>query len=545
MNCLRARFATFLVLLVAGLLPHALPAQNFTFDFSNQSGDLNDNEMYVVFGGGWTGTLGENSLETYNGSASSVYSFANITAAGGFNITNAAAGTAYILYGNTSLANFEAANISTPAPFGNYRYSFTEYNFDGTLGHSDITEIDQFGGSVAMSDYAPNGNLSQSFYNTLGTGDAMRSIINNTGLALNSSAVITTGPNGTGSFVSIIGPSKITSNTPYPSYDSYLAGLHTSGSNSWITNNTPHDGPIGMSNLVSNTTAGNQTWVATYSFNATVNANKDIVWNGSISFVGAANTTGANITYNGLYMIMPHDSNQSLAIYLQNPSASTIYGNLSTANVTVNGNVDASYTPTWGNIGASYGIPVSPSNHTLSVAGNVVIQLQSIGDVEEGIATGFPGSTSFGNISSALWWENATSAYTNGAQLVGSGNYNTFGVVNFAGSANSTYDITTGNLTSNITGGVIYTSPYDDRFNSNLMIFGAGNTVVVSALNDGNMVVPEPAVDALLTAAAVLSGAFLIRRSSRTRLAPCAEGSRPLMSPAASGDSSDPDRPGA
>jgi hypothetical protein len=538
------------VLLTASLLLAAvLPAraQNFTLDYTDDSGDLTPDQMYVIFQGSWTGNLGSSTgaqLDTYNGNMDSVYSFQSIESAGGFDVTSNS-GTAYILYGNTSLDNFMTANPSggSPAPGGDYRYSFTEWNFNGTVGSSDITEIDQFGGSVAMTDEQYNGTgyaPAQSFYNTLDTGDAMRAIIANTGVSTSTYPVITSG----GNFVSIIGPSKFPGSygggnvaQPYPSYTPYLTHLNTIGSNSFLSNNLPGT-PYGAIQLNGATNNGNSTvspntevWSGVYAFNATVASSGNIDYNGSVTFTGVGGGASGNIVYNGLYIVMPNDANLTPAIYLQNPSNSTIYGNLSTSNITINGTISVGNFATWGNldsyINSANTSAVYPDSQLSTLGGNSIFNLKVTGDFEEGLATGFVGSNAsikgspVASMSSAQWWGNATSAYTNGVQPLGSGYYNLYGVVNFANSANTTYNISTGAVTGNIVGGVIYTSPYDDRFASNLMSFSPGDIMDITALPDGDMstAVPEPAETATLTSFAVLTGALIIRRRRKSRRA--------------------------
>jgi len=547
-----ARLLRRLLLPVASLLLAAAApaqAQNFTLDFTDDSGGgLTPDQEYVVFQGGWNGNIDIGGSVTpivdYNGNSTTgtYYSFQSIETAGGFDVSNATAGTAYILYGNTSLSSFQAANITTPSPGGDYRYSFTEYNFNGTVGGSDITEIDQFGGSVQMLDSQYNGTgyvAHQSIQNTLDTGTAMRAILSNTGLASSSPAVLTTGPGGTGNFVSIIGPSKFPGsyngsfvNQPYPSYTPYLLHLNTTNSTSFLSNNLAGTqyGPIQLNGYSSNTsnstiTVNSQVWALTYAFNATTDSSGDIIFNGSVYVNGVTGGATGNYVYTGLYIVMPNDGNLTPAIYLQNPSNTTVYGNTANSSVIFNGNATGA-PASWGNLDAyvNNGSPGTVlANSTLStLGGNSVINLKVTGDLEEGMATGFVGSnasingTPIANMSSAQWWGNATSAYTNGAQPVGSGYYNNYGVVNFANSTITNYD-SNGNVTGTIVGGAIYTTPYDDRFGSNLMVINATDLVTITTLPDGNLSVggvPEPAVDALVvSSAALLVGTFIRRRS--------------------------------
>ncbi|MGA2052503.1 MAG: hypothetical protein ABSH19_04245, partial [Opitutales bacterium] len=206
------------------------------------------------------------------------------------------------------------------------------------------------------------------------------------------------------------------------------------------------------------------------------------------------------------------------------------YGNISTSNITIDGNLSVGNFATWGNLDSyinsanmSADFPIGDLS---SLGGNSTFNLKVSGDFMEGLATGFVGSnasisgTPIANMSSAQWWGNATSAYTNGAQPSGSGYYNPYGVVNFADSANTTYNISTGAVTGNIVGGVIYTSPYDDRFASNLMSFNHGDIVDITALSDGDMSVPEPATDALIAASTVaIVAEYYRRRRNQSRRA--------------------------
>jgi hypothetical protein len=539
------------------LLAAALPAQaqNFTLNFTDDSGDtagVDANNTWVVFtGGAWDGTLGVGgaNIDIYNGTNDAAYSISQIDAAGGFNITDIAAGRAYVFYGNDSLTNFENTTAVQPAAGGDYRYSFTEWNATNGVASPDISEIDQFGGSVRLDAYAYNGTgyaLSNSVYNTIdNTGDAMRALAASTNFTSTSSAVITSG----GNVVSFVGPTgnpTIESSAYLPNantnFTTYLTALHAINSTAWISNNQSGQGhglvpvtDIGGGNyLAGNATTSN--YIAVYSFNATVDAGGNIIMNGSVTLTGAGSmTTGNTTVYNGLYMVVPAGSNLTTMIYsgtvtLPGTNNSPItFGNTSTSNITVNGNVTGS--ATWSSLNAYAN--AGYANTTITAAdlnqinGNkgaysLVAQL-AFGDESEGLNTGIIGNTTFASESSGQWWASPANAYSN--VTIGSGNYNAFGEVNFANSANTTYNISTGAVTGNVVGGAIYTGPYDDRFNSNLVSVPSLGEADVVLLPDGNMstsyvfAVPEPATDALLGAGAVAIVAEFYRRRRKSRRA--------------------------
>jgi hypothetical protein len=172
--------------------------------------------------------------------------------------------------------------------------------------------------------------------------------------------------------------------------------------------------------------------------------------------------------------------------------------------------------PTWNGLGGNYGIGAIGSNVTVaSLFANATVQLKVVGDFSEGLALGFVGSTTYGNLSSAYWWENATAGYTNGAQSPGSTNFNLFGSTNFLDSASTVYN-GTGNQT--ISSAALYTSPYDDRFTNALA--PVNNEMIVTILPDGDMnVVPEPSTDALIVAGTVAIIAEFYRRRRKLRRA--------------------------
>ena len=548
------------VLLATGLLlAAALPAHasNFTLDFTDDSGGTAgvdaSNTWVVLTGGAWTGNLGISgpAINVYNGTNNAAYSIAAINAAGGFNVTDIAAGRAYVFYGNNSLTNFENTTAVQPAAgTSGIRYSFTEWNYSGSGSATpDISEIDQFGGSLRLDAYAYNGTgyaLSGSTYNTLATsGDAMRALLSSTGFTTTSSAVVTSG----GNIISFVGPaggnSSIESAAYVPNantnFTTYLTHLNAINSNSWISNNLAGQ-EHGLNNVTYN--SGNNTyfvsntehWLSTYSFNATVDAGGNIIMNGSVTLTGAsAGTSGNIIVYNGLYMTVPAGSNLTTMIYsgtvtLPGTNNSPIsFGNTSTSNITVNG-VASGNAATWDGLNtyanAGYANMTLTAAQLSQINGNfgaysLIAQLV-FGDYSEGLNTGIVGNTTFASQSSGQWWSSPTNAYAN-LTIGNSGNYNAFGAVNFANSANTTYNISTGAVTGNVVGGAIYTGPYDDRFSSNLVYVPSLGEADVVLLPDGNMStsdVPEPATDALFGACTVaIVTEFYRRRRHQSRRA--------------------------
>jgi hypothetical protein len=236
-------------------------------------------------------------------------------------------------------------------------------------------------------------------------------------------------------------------------------------------------------------------------------------------------------------MVVPAGSNLTTMIYsgtvtLPGTNNSPItFGNTSNSNITLNGNVTGSASWAGLNTYANAGY----ANSTLTPAqlsqinGNfgaysLIAQLV-FGDESEGLNTGIIGgnNTTLASESSGQWWSSPTNAYSN--VTIGSGLYNPYGEVNFANSANTTYD-GAGNVTGNVTGGAIYTGPYDDRFSSNLVYVPTLGEADVVLLPDGNMStsyvfapVPEPATDALLGACTVAIVAEFYRRRRKLRRA--------------------------
>ena len=545
------------ILLTAGfLLAAALPAaaQNFTLDFTDDSGDtagVDASNTWVVFTGAvWDGNLGISgpAIDVYNGTNDAAYSIADIDAAGGFNITDIAAGRAYVFYGNSSLTNFENTTAIQPAAgTSGIRYSFTEWNYSGSGSATpDISEIDQFGGGVALNAYAYNGtgyNLTGSTENTIdNSGDTMRALLASTGFTTTSSAVITSG----GNIISFVGPAggntAIESAAYVPNantnFTTYLTHLNAISSTAIISNDQTGQ-QHGLNNVTFNGTSGNydvgnEHWLAVYNFTSKVDSGGNIIMNGSVTLTAAGGGSSGNIVYNGLYMTVPAGSNLTTMIYsgtvtLPGTNNSPItFGNTSTSSILVNGvpsgNATWSGLNTYANAGYA-GQSLTPAQ-LAQINGNfgaysLIAQLV-FGDESEGLNTGIIGgsNTTLASESSGQWWLSPTNAYSN--VTIGSGLYNAFGEVNFANSSNTTYN-GTGNVTGNVTGGAIYTGPYDDRFNSNLVYVPSLGEADVVLLPDGNMstnyAVPEPATDALLGACTVAIVAEFYRRRRKLRRA--------------------------
>lgn len=525
----------------AALLLAALPARadsGFQLDFVNDNSaipGLDNNSTYITFINGVNGTLGTgmNATPIYvdtgnNALMSQSYSLADIANAGGFYFSDSAQATDFfITYGanatifSNSTARPDPASTSTP------RYSLVEL----AGGGGDLTDIDQFGGSLRVDDYNYSVSTTtpvKSTYNNQDTGTTFTKIYD--AIGANSSAVVTSG----GQFVRIIGPSKVSSNfsTAYPSYDSYLTSLNTGNVVTSLQNNYGNDNGTGMNNVNytnsgANFTVGNQTWIAHYNFNATVDNSGNINFNGSVTMTGAANATGGNIVLSGLYITMPKDANLDPALYAMNPSSTTVFGNLANSTLTINGTPSGTATWDYLNNFTILGVGNTVYNTTTEInannMGNTAVNLKVVGDLEEGLATGFVGSMgnvgnimgfgngTYGNLSSAQWWYLANEAYLNGAQSGNSTFFNLYGLALFGNSNTTIFDGTNSTVLS---GGAVYSSPYDDRFGSALL--SADDKWTVTILSAGNLAVPaavpEPATDALLAALAVLLGTIYYRR---------------------------------
>ncbi len=520
------------------LLLAALPARaDFVLDFvyGNDNPSLSANSTYITFLTGVNGTLGGTPIYVAPGAAlSQSYAMDDVIANGGFHFTDATTGTTnfYISYGNSS---FFSNSTSQPNPGGDSsvpRYSVVEM----AGGGGDLTQINQFGGSLRIDDYkysVSNTTPVKSTYNTLNSAQTFAKIYNNIGANVSNPVVITQNVSGTQEFMRIIGPSTGSFSTNYPTYTNYLTSLHTGNVVTTIANNYGNDNGTGMNNVINNGngtfTVGNQTWIAHYNFNATVDASGNINFNGTVTMTGAANATGGNIVLSGLYVTIPNDANLTTALYGMTPSNSTIYGNTAGSSITINGTPSGA--ATWGNLDQFTVVgPVGSVHNTATETinnnmGNMAINLKVTGDFQEGLATGFVGSTgnvgnisglgngTFGNLSSAQWWILAEKAYTNGVQLPGSTFFNLYGSAIFGESNTTLFD---GTNTTVVPGGAVYSSPYDDRFNSALL--NADDKWVVSVLQDGNLAVsaavPEPATTALVVSCATLLVALRRKRKS-------------------------------
>lgn len=495
------------VLLAAGfLLAAALPARaQFVLNFTdNDTANFAPADVFVTFQGGIVGSLGSESITygtsvvnnaTVTDTTSQSFSLQDIMNAGGFNITSATSTQVYVSYGSDSgFANQTAA----PSPFTEptTRYDNIELTTNGTTtggggGGGDITDIVQFGGSVKIDDYTGSPGsytLAGTVQNTAPTNTILNALVNTTTLGLSSPAVIT----NNGTVVRVIGPDAypasqagMTVTNPFGNFTGYLTNLHTIGSNSTLSNNFGGDGAVGFNAMgPTYSTEGNATYDATYTFSGSVDSSGDIVMNGSVIFVGAANSTG-NYTFSNLSITIPA-ANTTQSIYQEIISNGMYSGN-------------------WAGLDSFF----LPGN-TSGVA-STAIQLKVAGDFEEGILTGFAGSTTYGNLSSAYWWANATNAFTYGPQPAQPSNSTYFGAYGSVIAGNST-----SNISGNLTPFGAYGNPYDDRFGVTLLNADAMWNVTVL---DDDAPVPEPSTDALIASSAALlvAAGYRRRKSLRAR----------------------------
>jgi hypothetical protein len=439
------------------------------------------------------------------------YALGDLTSSS-ISISNVTSLIGYISYGSS--AGFSGATAA-PSPFtATTRYSNFELTYNGGVGQADITQIAQFGGGLNQTLYTSGSGATPIAYsgNNMGTtqttsGDIMRSLAAVPGNTSN--AVLTTGPNGTGDYVRVIGPSKFgnaDAPNPFPSFNPYLEHLSDNSSGGTLSvaqleNLKPgaNPGGQGSNGLVFTGTTGTfvsgSTYLANYYFETFVKpvvsgsvTTYEVVLTGSITMADSAN----NIlkTYTDMTATLAADSGTN--VYMVN----NIYSQVLTGQGT---NVVFSGTG-WDALNADF------------ASGNATLQPEIVGDFTQGMLTGLIGNTmvvsgtAIGDMTSAAWWDDALFAYTGTNPDFA----NEFGEIIFA----NTGGFNSASISGTFNSAAVYGNPYDDRWGSPVISFTAdpSSTLLISLIPDGSLAVPEPGTAALV---ALASAGVLVARRRR------------------------------
>jgi len=485
---------------------------NLTFDMTALgNSNLTPKNVYITFAAASAGLVYGSGLSaqyinfsnggiTIDGTSygtSSAYSLADV-AAYGLVINSATSLVGFISYGSAqgiemlpmgSQPNF----LSSITP----RFSIFELSYDGTGGGADITNISQYGGSIKLA-FLSGGSVQSQLENTLDTTDTFNALAGASGFSgsASTSAVFL---DSSGCFVRVIGTNVFpigAEQTPYPTFNAYLQSLYTTyGSGSVVqelTNLAPGQNP-GGAGAVGYPSTSTATQVSPNSPNS-----NSIVYNLDYHFTAVVTqaTGPGDSDPNGTYSVQLNGYVNATLASGPGTIQSYTYDNLS---ITL-----AADEPTQGNLymtnfiyqaatnGA--GISVTSSgwddlNNDFGTANVDAALLQkAAGDFAEGMTCGFPGSTTdstsspgtnLGGLTSYEWWQNPLLAY--GPAQTANPYYSTYGNVVSANSGGI-------NGTTTFSRGGVYGSPYDDRFNLNLISPDADtDEMCITLLADGNL----------------------------------------------------------
>jgi len=520
--------------LLAGLAQPGAANMSVTFDtsaFTDTSG------LYVTFAGQESDMVYDPGgvAETINFNANSIsiggtsygtskaYKLDDINA-NGLTLNSSTSLLGFVSYGGTTgIAQLGTGVQPDPLSSATSRYSNFEVTYDGSGGGADITNITAFGGSIKLSFL--NGSTVQSYVgNTLNTGDMFREFVKTTNRGLSSSAIYTDG----GEFLRAIGPNKFPASidgsleqVPYPTFNGYLNNLYT-GSNAGaddlgtkMTNLAPTASPGGMGSAGFNSTGTatevtpNTGYNLDYHFQAKV---VEVAAPGSASapdgtyqvvLSGYVNATpqggGTTVKYDNLSITINADDPGNDDLFMTNfLYQETIEG--PNVSVVLNG---------WGALENDFGAATTES----------ALQLKAAGDFTQAMLAGFVGSTvqidmngimtNLGDLTTYELWENAVLlAYAPARAGMGDEFYSLWGEV-VAANSEALKDGTTYSRLG------VYGSPYDDRFDINLISPDANTTEMrITLLADGNLsIIPEPGTFAL--GAGFLAGTLALLRRKR------------------------------
>ena len=528
----KAMKKTFFPLVVMAFANSVFAQMNLTFDTSLLGNPgLNASNVYLTFVGFSSsmtfdpfGTaesinFAANNI-TINGTqygTSKAYSLADIQSKR-LVISAADSMVGYISYNSTTGISQLAQGVQ-PSPFSQTAARWSNFEFtysSGTGGSADLTNISQYGGSLKMEFRA--GNATQGYVqNTLNTGDTFRALA-----ATSTNTSLSTISSG-GNFVRVIGanawPASVSGGfvqTPYQTFEPYLQHLTaTYGGNASST----------LTNLVTGQAPGGE---GAYGYNSTANATQ-VAQNTSYNLdyhFGSYTTSGTG--GNGTSLLLSGYVNATPTV---GGGPTVVYGNLT---ISVAGDSAARGAATQASMTtflyleslSNAGVVVDFSgwetlNNDFGTANvNAAIQLKAAGDFAQGILDGFVGSTvavgnsTIGDLTSSDWFaigglvgptHTGSIAQPSNAYYSQWGNVVTLNSDGYNG----------GNFTS----GMVYGSPYDDRFHVNLI--NADSTtdeMKITLQPDGNLslVVPEPTSAILLLGG--LGFCFFLRKRALSKL---------------------------
>lgn len=530
---------------------------------------LSDSNVFVSFLGGnqLTVTVGSGTLTGGNGSWTYVHAGGTdtytSTMSQSFSIAALKTGTAFLAYADSSRMYISygtnAYNQSNqPASTDSSRYSYVELNYKPGGNGVDLSNIEQFGGSIGLKSLTSGNVVTYETGNSLTTQQLLSTLVQTAGGTAAGSTWVPTGPGGT--IVRVTGPSNVANVlSPFTNFQPYLANVHAAGpsdlqSPTMTLMRDPYS-PQPTAGARSGTAVGALNWSGGigftssttaigivsgsnyntgYFFTPTVTQNVTssgtfygLQFTGSVSVVtstASAATTTPTKWYTGLTInVSTGTDGGAINSFLQSggPTAAT--------NIKLSGAGWAEYSTDFclgsGTANAAAGAPTAAvaggANSPTSPEYGQVVQ-KVLGDFQEGLSAGLYANAASGSytyyligsgvsplsttgtvgvLPSSVWYQNPQFAYQN----TGTGGQNTFGAVIW----NNSYQVTP---SGSIGYGGVYGSPYDDRFGSpydgtfgNTFTMNSGGSLLVT-LNESIVAVPEPSTVTLVAVASATLG---------------------------------------
>jgi len=554
----------------------ATGTQYVTLNNGTATGSLTPNDVYVTFQGasgtvaavyqGVSGTLSwtnqdfswitSNTTKNYTSIMSQSFSVGGLQNQM-MTVQNLGASRVTFSYGQfvndfTNPSNVAALTNSSPI-----RFTYTEPNYtvsSGTVTANgwDLTNIDQYGGSLQLTSWqgvSGSGAINLQTKATRSTQEMMSRLVTLAGGTASNPVVMS------GSGVSrVIGPTDLTT-TEFGNMQAYMGAVGTGSSglaSPRLTNLLIDNGALqGPGSQQYSTTAspsaglsGNTTYNLSYYFTPVVSSTTlstsgtgyNVVFSGSV--VAANNSSGAvSATYSDLTVTVSSGTDGSAMNAFLNT------GNASGGTIITLGGGTAN---AWATLATDFGTGVGPTaaviaGSTSSIGADYGWAAQRVmGDFQEGVMAGLygnqqsgtytyyttgstglavanSGTAAIGSLRSADWFQNPQFAYTGTAP----GSVNTFAREVFLNSSIAT------NSGTILTGGGVYGAQYDDRFSSNFQFPEYVNTIPGSEFapttTPGSITVtfleaaavPEPSAVALVVTAAATCGGVAWRRRRR------------------------------
>jgi hypothetical protein len=450
-------------------------------------------------------------------------------------------------YGHSGTSS--AAPPGTPLSPGSARYSLIEVNYGVGGGNGvDLTNIDQFGGSLQMTARNSSNAVTHATGNSLSSQEMMTRLSTVAG-GTGSTLVVNSG----GQVASVTGLQFAGASTAYGNLQQYLGtvwnGSGTSTLKSPLLTNILDDaypGGLGATGWTSAAVTGtttptvspSTTYNVGYYFNPTITATTvnaatyhGVTFSGSVTI--ATGTAPVYKTYNGLTInVLTGTDGSQMNAYLNSG------GPTSDTNIQLTGTG-------WADFNQDFYLPGNNSSaapdmtlvntgtySAVNIPYGQVVQ-KVIGDFQEAVVSGLYGNTmsgtyayyesnlpaavtgtaaAFGELRSSLWWQNPSLAYSNtdtSAKNLYSNEVFPNSFVTGTGGFSAAY-------------GGVYGAPFDDRYGNVLYEPQFGNTFALPT--DGGSLtvkfyegvpVPEPSGVALLTVMGATASGMAWQRRRR------------------------------